>query len=368
MRLEQSFEVPVPVAQAWAVLLDLELVAPCMPGATLTSFDGNAFTGTVKVKLGPISLAYRGQGRITERDEPGRRIAFVAQGQDSRGAGGASARVSAVLHSSTDGTATNVKVVTDLDISGKAAQFGRGLIADVSGKVIRQFADNLAATIAAGAVPSASAAPAAPVAEPPSVPAPAASPELSPIPAGEPLAVVAPIPAHAPAAVVDAVAAAEPPALAPVFSEPAAAPPPPPAPVMPVFPPPPADWERSSDAPEPAATPEPVAAVAEPEPYLPPTPAHSAPPEYHPLALMDPDPVPAQPEPSAPPVSTVVPQPTPAAEVPAAGAGLRRPPVEAEPLDLLAVSGAKGVMRKAAPVLIIVGLVVVGLVVWLLVR
>ncbi|MBX6752280.1 MAG: SRPBCC family protein, partial [Micromonosporaceae bacterium] len=152
--MEQSFEVPVPVAQAWAVLLDLELVAPCMPGATLTSFDGTAFTGTVKVKLGPISLTYRGQGRITERDETGRRVAFVASGQDVRGAGGASARVSAVLHDANGGAATLVKVVTDLDISGKVAQFGRGMIADVSNKVIKQFADNLAVTIASGAVPA----------------------------------------------------------------------------------------------------------------------------------------------------------------------------------------------------------------------
>ena len=314
MRLEQSFEVPVPVAQAWNVLLDLERVAPCMPGATLTSFDGTAFTGTVKVKLGPISLAYRGQGRITERDETGWRVAFVAQGQDSRGAGGASARVSAELHSAEGGTGTVVNVVTDLDISGKAAQFGRGMIADVSGKVIKQFAANLAAVIEAS-------------------------------PPGPP---PAPIPAQAGA--VDAVPPAAPPALAPIFTEPVPAPPPPP--VAPVFPPPPAGWElpAASAAPEPAPpAAEPAPAVAEPE-YVPPTPAHSAPPEFRPPAAVE------EPAPSAP-----------AAAAPPPGTGLRQPPVEAEPLDLLAVSGAKGVLRKALPVLIIVGLALVGLVVWLVV-
>src|SRR4030095_15942986 len=99
MRLEQSFEVPVPVSQAWDVLLDVERIAPCMPGATLTGFDGTGFTGVVKLKLGPGSLAYKGTGRFVERDEPGKRVVVVASGQDSRGAGGAQARVTAVLHS-----------------------------------------------------------------------------------------------------------------------------------------------------------------------------------------------------------------------------------------------------------------------------
>jgi carbon monoxide dehydrogenase subunit G len=340
MRLEQSFEVPVPVGQAWDVLLDLERVAPCMPGATLTSFDGTAFTGTVKVKLGPISLAYRGTGRITERDEPGRRISFVAQGQDSRGAGGASARVSAVLHSTPGGNGTLVRVVTDLDISGKAAQFGRGMIADVSGKVIKQFADNLAAVIG-------SAAP-------------------SPAPA--------PVPIPTQPGAVDAVPPASPPPLAPLFSEPAT-PPPPPAPVAPVFPPPPAGWEPPGGAAGPAAQASDAAPPAQPDPtpaaeadYVPPTPAYSGPPEYHPLALQEPaadEPAPAAPPAAAPPAA---PAPAPAAvpaPAPVPGTGLRQPPVEAEPLDLLAISGAKGVLRKAAPVLVIVALALVGLVVWL---
>src|SRR5262245_1863933 len=173
MRLEQSFTVPVPVTQAWGVLLDLERIAPCMPGATLTEFDGEKFGGVVKVKLGPISLAYRGTGRIVERDAPGRRVVIAASAQDSRGAGGASARVTAVLHDADSGAATQVDVVADLDIAGRAAQFGRGMIGDVTNKLIKQFADCLAQTIAAegaAATVTAPPVPAPPAAEPPPAP------------------------------------------------------------------------------------------------------------------------------------------------------------------------------------------------------
>ncbi len=317
MRLEQSFEVAVPVAQAWGVLLDLERIAPCMPGATLASFDGTAFTGNVKVRLGPVSLAYRGSGRITERDEHARRMAFIAQGQDNRGAGAASARVTAVLHAADGGQATLVKVVADIDIAGRAAQFGRGLIADVSGKLIKQFADSLAQTISAS---------------PPSAR----------------------------------------PSLTPVFAEPAAA------------------SQTESVTP----------ATAE---YTPLTPTNNAPPEYHPLALQEPlvdaaaltpappGPAPAalpEPEPLskpestyayapdpqlAPPVPPTPPVPPPPAQpvepLAASTAAPARPaPAEAEPIDLLAVSGAKGMLRRAAPALVIVALALVGIVVWLAVR
>src|SRR6185369_10890995 len=111
---------------------------------------------------GPVSLSYKGSGRFVERDEVGKRVAFIASGQDSRGAGGASARVTAVLHETNGGTSTTVKVVADLDIAGRAAQFGRGMIADVSGKLVKQFADCLARTIAAAPVTPASAADVAP--------------------------------------------------------------------------------------------------------------------------------------------------------------------------------------------------------------
>ncbi|MET7392103.1 SRPBCC family protein [Dactylosporangium sp. NPDC005572] len=150
MLLEHSFTVPVPVDQAWAVLLDIERIAPCMPGATLTGHDDTegTFTGTVKVKLGPVSLTFKGSGRFVERDEAAHRVQLTASGADARGGGTAAARVTASLHEDADGT--RVEVRTDLDITGKAAQFGRGLIGDVSGKLIGQFADCLAGKLAAG--------------------------------------------------------------------------------------------------------------------------------------------------------------------------------------------------------------------------
>jgi len=145
MRLEHSFTVPVPVASAWAVLLDLPRIAPCMPGATLTDVQDDTFTGTVKVKLGAIALTYRGQGRFLERDEAARRMTVEATGKDVRSAGTAAATVTATL--AADGDRTTVEVITDLSVTGKPAQFGRGMIAEVGGKLIGQFADCLANTL-----------------------------------------------------------------------------------------------------------------------------------------------------------------------------------------------------------------------------
>ncbi|MGI5177858.1 SRPBCC family protein [Dactylosporangium sp. CA-152071] len=159
MLLEHSFTVPVPASQAWDVLLDIERIAPCMPGAALTSFEGDDFTGTVKVKLGPVSLTFKGKGRFVERDEAAHRVVLTASGADSRGGGTASARVTAQLREAGDG-GTRVEVATDLDITGKAAQFGRGLIGDVSAKLIGQFADCLAGKLAAGGPAAPAAAPA----------------------------------------------------------------------------------------------------------------------------------------------------------------------------------------------------------------
>ncbi|WP_327005386.1 SRPBCC domain-containing protein [Dactylosporangium sp. NBC_01737] len=152
--LEHSFTVPVPVSQAWEVLLDIERIAPCMPGAALTSFEGDDFAGTVKVKLGPVSLTFKGKGRFVERDETAHRVVLTASGADSRGGGTAAAKVTASLHDAGD-AGTKVEVATDLDVTGKAAQFGRGLIGDVSAKLIGQFADCLAGKLAAGGPPSA---------------------------------------------------------------------------------------------------------------------------------------------------------------------------------------------------------------------
>lgn len=151
MKLEHSFTVPAPVDQAWATLLDIEGVAPCMPGATLTGVDGDEFSGTVKVKLGPVSLSYSGKGRFLERDDAAHTVVIDATGRDKNGNGTAGASVHARMEP--DGAAsTKVVVVTDLKITGRPAQFGRGVMQDVGGKIIGQFADCLAAKMAAAPV------------------------------------------------------------------------------------------------------------------------------------------------------------------------------------------------------------------------
>jgi uncharacterized protein len=165
MRLEHSFTVPVGVEEAWRVLLDIERVAPCMPGATLDSVDGDAFTGTVKVRVGPIALQYRGKASFTEQDEAAHRAVMDAQGRDTRGNGTAAAKVTTSLHSG-DGGETRVDVLTDLSITGKPAQFGRGLIADVSNKLIGQFAECLAKQLSRAPEPAAESPAAAQAARP----------------------------------------------------------------------------------------------------------------------------------------------------------------------------------------------------------
>lgn len=152
MRLEHSFTVPVPVAEAWEVLLDVPRIAPCMPGATLEEYDGESFTGTVKVKLGPIALTYKGKGRFVERDEAARRVVVEASGRDVRAAGTAAAKVTATLVP--DGDQTRVEVATDLTVTGRPAQFGRGMLADVSGKLLGQFADCLSSTLSSSPTPA----------------------------------------------------------------------------------------------------------------------------------------------------------------------------------------------------------------------
>src|SRR5262245_24935001 len=128
MQLEHSFTVPVGVDEAWRVLLDIERVAPCMPGASLDSVDGDGFTGTVKVKVGPIGLTYKGKARFSEKDEHAHRAVIDAQGKDARGNGTAAAKVASTLQA--EGDSTRVDVVTDLNITGKPAQFGRGVMVD----------------------------------------------------------------------------------------------------------------------------------------------------------------------------------------------------------------------------------------------
>ncbi|PRZ41663.1 carbon monoxide dehydrogenase subunit G [Antricoccus suffuscus] len=142
MELEHSFSIPVTVEKAWPILLDIEQIAPCMPGASIDSVDGDDFTGSVKVKLGPINLTYKGQAKFVEKNEQTNTAVIDARGRDSRGNGTASAKITAGLVA--DGESTTVKVVTDLNITGKPAQFGRGVMVDVGNKLIGQFADCLA--------------------------------------------------------------------------------------------------------------------------------------------------------------------------------------------------------------------------------
>jgi carbon monoxide dehydrogenase subunit G len=157
MRLENAFTVPAPVDQAWSVLLDVERVAPCLPGAALDGGDGTEFTGTMTIKLGPVTSRYGGTVRIEQADAAARRAVLRARARDARGDGTASATISTQLEP--DGNGTRVRVVTDMQLSGPAAQFGRGVMQDVSGKLMRQFADCLAEEIGEGAPRSASGAP-----------------------------------------------------------------------------------------------------------------------------------------------------------------------------------------------------------------
>jgi carbon monoxide dehydrogenase subunit G len=155
MQLEHSLSVPAPIDVVWPALLDPQRVAPCVPGATLTGIEGDAFTGTVKVKVGPITLLYKGTGTFTDRDEQARRAVLQAAAKDTRGNGTVNATVTLTL--TEEGDHTTGIVATDLSITGKPAQFGRGMIAEVGGKIIEQFSACLSQRLAAPA--------AAPVAE-----------------------------------------------------------------------------------------------------------------------------------------------------------------------------------------------------------
>ena len=137
MDLTHRFSVPAGVTEAWDAFNDLEGLAPCFPGATITSVDGDEFSGSVKIKLGPISLMYNGSGRYVERNDADRRVVIEARGKDKRGNGTATATVTASFAES--GGQTDVQVLTDLVITGKPAQFGRGVISDVSDKLLDQF-------------------------------------------------------------------------------------------------------------------------------------------------------------------------------------------------------------------------------------
>jgi uncharacterized protein len=141
-KLLNEFVVNRPIDQAWAVLTDVERIAPCMPGAELHEIEGEVFRGAVKVKLGSISAAFKGQASFVERDDQQHRAVLKADGRDTGGKGNASATITAAAEE-VDSASTKVVVATDLQISGRVAQFGRGIVAEVSKKLVTQFADNL---------------------------------------------------------------------------------------------------------------------------------------------------------------------------------------------------------------------------------
>jgi carbon monoxide dehydrogenase subunit G len=149
MELEHSFTIPVPPEQAWQVLLDVERIAPCMPGATVDSVDGDTISGRIKVKVGPVALTYSGKARFVERDDQGLSVTLEASGKETRGSGTASAKVRSSLRD--EGGQTRVVVNTTMSVTGRPAQFGRGVMAEVGGKIIERFAGNLAALLAGGA-------------------------------------------------------------------------------------------------------------------------------------------------------------------------------------------------------------------------
>ena len=148
MDLTNEFRVGVPVERAWEVLTDVERIAPCMPGAQLQEIEGDEYRGIVKVKVGPITAQYKGAARFVEQDEAGHRAVLRAEGRETRGQGNANATITAQLEP--DGDGTKISVMTDLTITGRVAQFGRGVLADVSAKLLGQFADCLQTQLLAG--------------------------------------------------------------------------------------------------------------------------------------------------------------------------------------------------------------------------
>lgn len=195
MELNNAFEVDRPIAEAWALLTDIERIAPCMPGAQLEEIEGDEFRGSVKVKVGPITAQYKGAANFVEKDEAGHKAVIKGTGRDSRGQGNASALITAQL-SDIGGGKTKVEVNTDLQITGKVAQFGRGVIGDVSEKLLNQFVDCLqskilaestvaAAESAVAAAPAAGAAAAVSATPPPPVAAASSGPSSN---GGEPVA------------------------------------------------------------------------------------------------------------------------------------------------------------------------------------
>jgi carbon monoxide dehydrogenase subunit G len=152
VELTNDFRVGVPVEQAWEVLTDVERIAPCLPGAQLQEIEGDEYRGVVKVKVGPITAQYKGTASFIERDDVAHKAVLKASGRETRGQGNASATITATLVPDGDGTA--VTIVTDLTITGKVAQFGRGVMADVSSALLGQFVEQLETEVLGDAAPT----------------------------------------------------------------------------------------------------------------------------------------------------------------------------------------------------------------------
>ncbi|MER5793090.1 SRPBCC family protein, partial [Streptomyces sp. NPDC001980] len=146
MELHHEFSVPVPVEDAWQALLDIERVAPCLPGAVVEDYDGRTVTGSVKVRVGPVTVTYRGTAVFEEQDETAHRMVLAASGRETRGQGTARATVTGTLTERDGGTAVSVR--TDLTVTGRPAQFGRGVLSEVGDRLVGQFADCLATRLA----------------------------------------------------------------------------------------------------------------------------------------------------------------------------------------------------------------------------
>lgn len=153
MDLNHQFTVNVPIAEAWVILTDLERIAPCLPGAQLTEVEGDTYRGQVKIKVGPILAQFKGQASFVSRDDVAHKATLKGEGRDTTGKGNASALITAEL-TSVSPTSTTCTVHTDLTISGKVAQFGRGALADVSDKLLAQFSENLNQLITGAPAPS----------------------------------------------------------------------------------------------------------------------------------------------------------------------------------------------------------------------
>jgi carbon monoxide dehydrogenase subunit G len=359
VQLENSFTVPVPVDEAWRVLLDIERIAPCMPGAVLDSVDGDDFTGRVKVKLGPINLTYQGKASFVEKDEAAHKAVIDARGKDQRGNGTAAAVITANL--AAEGSSTRVNVLTDLNITGRPAQFGRGVMTDVGNKLLGQFADKLAAQLGEGE-PSAAAADAgtaakAAAATTGAVEEIAASAEQAAgdSGAGKTVKKAAAATKKAAASATDKVTEKAAPAKETPTKE------------LPLKAAPAKAAAKTAPAKEAPATAAPVT-----------TPVKAVPPLEQPVpAAADTAPAardtaPAAKAPSGPPNGTTGPRPRPATGAPvrsvpsANGAPPRpRPVAEPEPIDLLEVAGGAALARYAAPA---AGIGAVVVVVALLIR